>query len=165
MQHYDDIRGLIDRVRARWRALSALHATVRAALAAAVVIGLGLLVSRWADNSPRTFALMRWHLSPGLVQGVVARFGGAPDLRYAPASNARRRRRSPERRAVASPHAQASSIVEPMLAADAPRVRATSRSNISCQPLRRARCTGAAASCAAVALRGSSAKQAVMPSH
>ncbi len=58
MQHYDDIRGLIERVRARWRALSALHAAVRAALAAAAALGLGLIVARWAENAPRTFALI-----------------------------------------------------------------------------------------------------------
>src|SRR5579864_2361457 len=53
MQHHEQIRQLIGRVRARWRALQACRATVRAALAAAGVIGLALIVSRGAGGSPR----------------------------------------------------------------------------------------------------------------
>ena len=57
MAHYQDIRALLDRVRARWLTLSLFQATVRAALAAAAVIAAGLVVARWTDGAPRAFAV------------------------------------------------------------------------------------------------------------
>ena len=52
MQQYDEIRQLIDRVRARWRALVALQALVRGALVAALIVGAALIASRWTDGAP-----------------------------------------------------------------------------------------------------------------
>jgi hypothetical protein len=52
MTQYDDIRRLIDRVRARWRALCALHAAVRAALSLLVAFGIALVSARWISASP-----------------------------------------------------------------------------------------------------------------
>src|SRR5262249_51211908 len=52
MDHYSSIRDLIVRVRARWRALCALHAVVRGALIAAAVVGVAVLASRWTIGAP-----------------------------------------------------------------------------------------------------------------
>src|SRR5580698_4532655 len=52
MQEYDDIRQLIDRVRARWRALVALRALLGGALVAAAVVAVALIGSRWTDGAP-----------------------------------------------------------------------------------------------------------------
>src|SRR5580765_1078078 len=46
------IRALLDRVRARWRALVALRALVRGTLLAAAVVGAALIGSRWTDGAP-----------------------------------------------------------------------------------------------------------------
>src|SRR5437868_14184575 len=52
MEHYSEIRELIDRVRARWRALCALHALMRGTLIAAAVLALAVLGSRWTAGAP-----------------------------------------------------------------------------------------------------------------
>jgi hypothetical protein len=52
MQPYEEIRQLIDRVRARWRTLVALRAIVRGALVTAVIVGAALLASRWTEGAP-----------------------------------------------------------------------------------------------------------------
>src|SRR5262245_5627771 len=52
MEHYSQIRELIDRVRRRWRALSALHASVRASLAAAAIVLVALVLARWTAGAP-----------------------------------------------------------------------------------------------------------------
>src|SRR4051812_50178887 len=52
MQPYGQIRQLIDRVRARWRALVALQALVRGALIAALIVGVALVASRWTAGAP-----------------------------------------------------------------------------------------------------------------
>src|SRR3954462_10861392 len=52
MQPYGEIRQLIDRVRARWRALVALQALVRGALIAALIVGVALVASRWTAGAP-----------------------------------------------------------------------------------------------------------------
>jgi len=52
MEHYGEIRELIDRVRARWRALIALRASVRGALAAAAIVAIALLLARWTACAP-----------------------------------------------------------------------------------------------------------------
>src|SRR5258707_244314 len=46
------IRELIDRVRARWRALVALQALVRGAILAALIVGAALIATRWTDGAP-----------------------------------------------------------------------------------------------------------------
>ena len=51
MQHYSQIQELIVRVRARWRVLSALHAVVRGALIAAVVVGAFAFAARWTHGA------------------------------------------------------------------------------------------------------------------
>src|SRR5882672_9835924 len=52
MQHYETIRELIDRVRARWRALCALRAVVRGALIAAAIVGAAVVAARWTMGAP-----------------------------------------------------------------------------------------------------------------
>src|SRR4051812_25178350 len=52
MEHYSQVRELIDRVRARWRALTALKAAVRASIAAAVIVAAALVASRWTAGAP-----------------------------------------------------------------------------------------------------------------
>ena len=89
MQPYDEIRELIDRVRARWRALVALQALVRGALVAALIVGVALLAARWTDGAPVALmalaavavllaaAALVWCLAPLRrvpADGQVARF-------------------------------------------------------------------------------------------
>src|SRR3954465_15966781 len=83
MAHYQQIRVLIDRVRARWRALCALQAMMRGTLIAAVVLAMAVIASRWTAGAPL------------LLIGLA----GGP--RAAAAHRARRRRRHRGRR---SPH-------------------------------------------------------------
>src|SRR5262249_24106023 len=52
MQHYSEIRQLLDRVRARWRALCALNAVMRGALIAAAVVAAAAIASRWTAGAP-----------------------------------------------------------------------------------------------------------------
>jgi len=52
MEHYSQIRQLIDAVRARWRALCALQAVVRGSLVAALAIGAAIVASRWTTGAP-----------------------------------------------------------------------------------------------------------------
>src|SRR5688572_20370439 len=52
MEHYNEIRDVIARVRARWRTLRAFRATVRAALLTSAVVGVALILSRWTDGAP-----------------------------------------------------------------------------------------------------------------
>jgi hypothetical protein len=58
MENETAIRELIDRVRRRWRALSAFRAAVRAALGAAIVIGVALAASSWTGGAPRVLAVL-----------------------------------------------------------------------------------------------------------
>src|SRR5262249_49187464 len=58
MQHYTEIRELIDRVRARWRALSVLHAVMRGALFAAAVVGGAVIASRWTAGAPLLLVML-----------------------------------------------------------------------------------------------------------
>ena len=89
MQHYEPIRELLDRVRARWRALCALQALVRGALIAAAVLGVAVLASRWTTGAPVVLMLLAaaalllaagaltWCLAPLRrvpADGKVARF-------------------------------------------------------------------------------------------
>jgi hypothetical protein len=52
MQHYEEIRELIDRVRARWRALCALQAASRGALLAAAILGAAVIAAPWTVGAP-----------------------------------------------------------------------------------------------------------------
>src|SRR5437588_267557 len=89
MQHYSQIQELIVRVRARWRALSALRAIVRGALIAAVVVGAFAFAARWTHGAPAllvalagvafmlavgTLAMSAWPLRRVPRDGAVARF-------------------------------------------------------------------------------------------
>src|SRR5437870_12015792 len=56
MEHYDSIRRLIDTVRRRWLRLRAFRATVRAALVAAVLLGVTLVAVRWMAGHPGVLA-------------------------------------------------------------------------------------------------------------
>jgi hypothetical protein len=58
MRHYDDIRGVLDRVRRRWRTWRALQAAARAALMVSLVLGLLLVAGRWTDGAPVALATL-----------------------------------------------------------------------------------------------------------
>src|SRR5436309_15267396 len=58
MAHYQQIHELIDRVRTRWRALSALHAVMRGALIAAAIVGAAVIASRWTVGAPLVLVLL-----------------------------------------------------------------------------------------------------------
>ena len=89
MEHHPQIRELIDRVRARWRALTALRAAVRASIAAAAVVALALLATRWTTGAPvalialaagalvltaSAFAFCLWPLRRVPPDAAIARF-------------------------------------------------------------------------------------------
>src|SRR6185295_801682 len=82
MQHYDTIRHVIDRVRARWRALSALRAFVRGALIASAVIGVAIFASRWTMGSPVVLMLLA---AAALLAAVAALTWCLAPLRRVPA--------------------------------------------------------------------------------
>ena len=69
MEHYSQIRELIEAVRRRWRALCALRAVVRAALAGAVVIGAAVVASRWTVGAP---ALLMTLAAAALLAALAA---------------------------------------------------------------------------------------------
>ena len=52
MSGFDPVRELIGRVRARWRRLALLQATVRAALAIAAIVAMTLLLAAWTTRTP-----------------------------------------------------------------------------------------------------------------
>src|SRR5437660_733251 len=64
--HYQTIRELIGRVRARWRTLSLFHAAMKGALAAAAVLVAALVIARWVDRAPAALAAI------GLAACVLA---------------------------------------------------------------------------------------------
>ena len=79
--HDQTIRELIDRVRARWRALIALQALVRGALIAALVVGAALVAARWTDGAPvalRVLAASAVVLAAGALPGGLAPLGRVP---------------------------------------------------------------------------------------
>ena len=84
MQDYGEIRQLIDRVRARWRALVALQALVRGALMVALVVGAALVAARWTDGAP--VALMALAATAAVLAAGALAWCLAP-LRRAPADN------------------------------------------------------------------------------
>src|SRR5437773_656248 len=71
MHHYSEIRELIDRVRARWRALCALQAVVRGALIAAAIVGVAVVASRWTAGAP-VLLMMLAAIALALALGAVA---------------------------------------------------------------------------------------------
>ena len=82
MQHYETIRELIDRVRARWRALCAMRAFVRGALIAAAVLGLAVLASRWTIGAPVVLMLVA---AAAVLTAVAALTWCLAPLRHVPA--------------------------------------------------------------------------------
>lgn len=58
MQHYDDIRDVLHRVRRRWRTWRALQAVARAALMLSVVLGVMLVAARWTSGAPVALAAL-----------------------------------------------------------------------------------------------------------
>src|SRR5262249_29395669 len=85
----EPIWALIRRVRARWRALTALNALVRGAMLAAVVVGAFAVASRWTSGAPAllvslaavalllaigSLAVSAWPLRRVPRDGAVARF-------------------------------------------------------------------------------------------
>src|SRR2546428_8183006 len=157
--HYQAIRELIARVRARWRTLSLFQATIRGALAAAGVLIAALFLAQWADRAPIALAIT------GLVACVLALGAiawAAVPLRHTP-SDLRVARFIEERTPslddrlvtavdVVRSHRQTASpaIAEPMLADAAARARAVDLDAVvSSETLRR---TGFQAAAAAIVL-------------
>src|SRR6267378_1260102 len=71
MHHYSEIRELIDRVRARWRALCALQAFVRGTVMAAVIVGVAVLAARWTVGAPIALVTLA-AIALALAAGVIA---------------------------------------------------------------------------------------------
>ena len=82
MQHYETIRELIDRVRARWRALCAMRAFVRGALIASAIIGIAVLASRWTTGAPVMLILLA---TAALLTAAAALIWCLAPLRRVPA--------------------------------------------------------------------------------
>src|SRR5438094_6599909 len=85
--HYQTIRELIRRVRARWRALTLFRAAIRGALAAAAVLLVALVAAQWAARAPVALAatgLAACALGIGAIVWAAAPLRRAPsDLRVA----------------------------------------------------------------------------------
>src|SRR6187549_3903349 len=82
MDHYNEIREVIARVRARWRTLHAFRAVVRAALLTSAVVAAALVVARWTTGAPAVLVA----LAVVTILAVVAVIGwAAAPLRRAPA--------------------------------------------------------------------------------
>src|SRR5689334_4902564 len=71
MQHYSEIRQLIDAVRRRWRALCALHAMMRGALIAAVVVAIAVIASRWTAGAPLLLVVLAGIAAAAAVAAVT----------------------------------------------------------------------------------------------
>src|SRR2546425_8065843 len=83
-QHYEHIRLLLRRVRARWQALSLFHAVVRAALGTAAVVGVALVAVRvapWAERAPLALAAVG---AVTLMAAVAVTLWGLRPLRHVP---------------------------------------------------------------------------------
>jgi hypothetical protein len=81
MSHYPDIRELIARVRRRWFGLVLMRATVRAALAVALVAGVAMIAARWTLSAPPVLAAIGI-VSIGLALAAVV--WGVLPLRHRP---------------------------------------------------------------------------------
>jgi hypothetical protein len=71
MTNDENIRRLIDRVRARWRALCAFHAIGRGALSLVVALGLALVSARGITASPVLLAIITAVASIGALVALV----------------------------------------------------------------------------------------------
>lgn len=81
MDHYQPIRELISRVRARWRALRAFRALIRVSLAGAVIVLAGVMAARWTEGAPLALALVAIVCAVASLAAVV--WGFLP-LRHQP---------------------------------------------------------------------------------
>ena len=82
MQSYDQIRRLLQGVRARWRALRVLQAVVRAGLSVSAVLAAAMLATRSIDRSPALLALVGLALVVFVTVALVWAFaplGRMPD--------------------------------------------------------------------------------------
>jgi len=176
MQTYQEIRQLINRVRRRWRTLRLLSATMRSALAVALVLGVALVASRWTNGAPAALAVIGIGSVVCLVASVL---WGALPLRDVPddrrvARFVEEREPSLDDRLVSAVDAAAArrelpeaaqGLVEPMLADTARRLRHVSLDAIiPGETMRRAASRALAAAAIAMALLFSArhvARQAV----
>ena len=81
MDSYQPIRELIAAVRARWRLLGVLRATVRGAAAASAMLGAGLVAAQWANRSP---ILLMTIVAGSIVLAAGALAWAAAPLRHVP---------------------------------------------------------------------------------
>jgi hypothetical protein len=81
MQHYESIRQVLHRVRGRWRTLCVLQASVRAALAAATVVGVALIGAQAIGRAPLALAIIG---AAAVVLAAAAVVWGCLPLRYVP---------------------------------------------------------------------------------
>ncbi|MBZ5558837.1 MAG: hypothetical protein LAO77_16320 [Acidobacteriia bacterium] len=77
----DEIRGLLDRVRARWRRLRVLRAAVRASLAVSAVLAAALILLRFSAGAPVVYAAIG---IAAVILAIVAAAWGVWPLRDAP---------------------------------------------------------------------------------
>lgn len=153
MERYDEIRGLLNRVRRRWRALRAFQATVRIALSATLVVAVAMIAARWTDGAPvalAVVAILGLALIIGAVVWSLLPLREVPDDRKV-ARFVEERDRSLEDRLIsavdvaANPMA-AGGLAEPMLADAARRLRDVDIETIlSSEAIRRAGFQAAAA--------------------
>jgi Domain of unknown function (DUF4175) len=68
---YDAIRALLAGVRARWRRLTLLHGTVRAALAATIALAVLFTLTRWTAGAPGLLAAFGVAAFAAIIAGVV----------------------------------------------------------------------------------------------
>ncbi len=131
--HHQDIRELLGRVRARWRALSILRAIVRAALASSAALVLAILAAWAAGAAPTALAAIG---AGALVLALAGGLWGLAPLRRIPseirvARFVEERAPSLEDRLVSAVDVMASErqgaspvLIEPLLADAAARARA-----------------------------------------
>src|SRR5260221_10668712 len=80
-ENLNEIRGLLDRVRARWRRLRVLRATVRVSLAVSAVLALAQVLLRSSAGAPAVYAAIG---VVAAILAVVAAGWGVWPLRDAP---------------------------------------------------------------------------------
>src|SRR5260221_13012355 len=80
-ENLNEIRGLLDRVRARWRRLRVLRATVRVSLAVSAVLALAQVLLRFSAGAPAVYAALG---VVAAILAVVAAGWGVWPLRDAP---------------------------------------------------------------------------------
>jgi hypothetical protein len=157
--HYEAIRELIRRARARWRALTLFRATIHGTLAAAAVLLIAVVAVRWVHPAPAALLVIA---AVALALAVGSLLWAAAPLRVVP-SDLRVARFIEEREPslddrlvsaidVVSSHRETASpaIAEPMLADAAARARAIDVDAVI--PSRTLQRRGAQAAAAAVVL-------------